>query len=95
MLFISYYSFKITGACTMLAAALLETSDRVGEDPLKPGALVSDHAAGVRAGLKAIWPDAPHMQCWPHLMRKYKEGNLGVKATKKSKRSSKGKKSVS
>ena len=87
-----YYS--ISGACTMLAAALQATSDRVGEDHLKPGALVSDHAAGVRAGLKAIFPDAPHMQCWPHLMRKYKEGNLGVKANKKSKRSAKGKKSA-
>ena len=88
-----YYS--ISGACTMLAAALHATSDRVGEDPLKPGALVSDHAAGVRAGLKAIFPDAPHMQCWPHLMRKYKEGNLCVKAKKSANKvKAKGKKSA-
>ena len=41
---------------------------------IEPGALMSDHSDGCRAGMLAVWPDVPHGQCWPHIRRKLGEG---------------------
>ena len=41
---------------------------------LEPGATMSDHSAGFRAALKKSFPNAPFGQCWPHIIRKFEEG---------------------
>jgi hypothetical protein len=58
----------------MLSKALNIVSQRCFGKKLKPGALVSDHSSGCRAGMLAEWPETPHGQCWPHIRRKFGEG---------------------
>jgi hypothetical protein len=58
----------------MLSKALNVVSQRCYGRKLKPGALISDHSAGCRAGMLAEWPSTPHAQCWPHIRRKLGEG---------------------
>ena len=62
-----------TGACAMLSQALNILTNRCFNRKLEPGALMSDHSDGVRAGMLTEW-DAPHGQCWPHIIRKLREG---------------------
>ena len=62
-----------TGACSMLSNAANIVAQRCFGKKLRPGALVSDHSAGCRAGMLAEW-EAPHGQCWPHIRRKLGEG---------------------
>ena len=64
------------GACKMISAAIQETSLRCFGEKLHPGALMSDHSDGCRSGMLSIWPDTPHGQCWPHIIRKFGEGTF-------------------
>lgn len=41
---------------------------------LKPGAVISDHSDGFRNAFVKVWPDARFGQCWPHIARKFGEG---------------------
>ena len=55
---------------------------------LEPGATISDHCNSAKNQFTAVWPKAFHGQCWPHIIRKFHEGNLpgsvpGQKLTKK------------
>jgi hypothetical protein len=63
-----------TGACAMLSHAVNVVAVRCFGRKLTPGAVVSDHSAGCRAGMLAEWPETPHAQCWPHIRRKLGEG---------------------
>ena len=47
---------------------------------LLPGALMSDHSSGCRAGMLSAWEHVPHGQCWPHIARKLSEGKFCSKA---------------
>ena len=58
----------------MLCRALNQLSVWASGQPLDPGAKISDHSDGCRAGMNTVWPSAPHGQCWPHLRRKLAEG---------------------
>ena len=60
----------------MLSNALQALSVRCFGQRLQPGALMSDHSTGCRAGMLTTWPDAPHGQCWPHIIRKLGEGQF-------------------
>eukprot|EP00966_Prymnesium_polylepis_P084095 1946501-Prymnesium_polylepis.2 len=60
----------------MLSNALQAVSVRCFGEKLQPGALMSDHSDGCRAGMLSTWPDAPHGQCWPHIIRKFGEGGF-------------------
>lgn len=64
---------ETTGACSMIANAANTIALKCFGKKLVPGALVSDHSDGARAGLRSEWA-APHAQCWPHLIRKFREG---------------------
>lgn len=63
-----------TGACTMVSSALQLVTERCFGKKLEPGALMSDHLDGCRTGMLSIWPNTPHGQCWPHIIRKFGEG---------------------
>ena len=55
---------------------------------LEPGATMSDHSSSAQKQLSGTWPNAPHGQCWPHIIRKFHEGQLpgSVKGQKLSKK---------
>ena len=58
----------------MVSSAVNVVATRCLGRPLLPGALMSDHSDGCRGGMLAVWPNVPHGQCWPHLRRKFAEG---------------------
>ena len=64
------------GACIMLSGALDVVTMRCFGKKLEPGALMADHSAGIRMGYMTVWPDVPIGQCWPHIKRKYHEGEF-------------------
>ena len=64
-----------TAACSMVSSALNMVSLKCFEKKLCPGAMMTDHSAGARAGLRLEW-NVPHGQCWPHIIRKFKEGGF-------------------
>lgn len=41
---------------------------------LVPGATMSDHSDGFRNAFTRVWPLSPFGQCWPHIKRKFHEG---------------------
>ena len=58
----------------MLSQALQTVAMRCFGQALEPGALMSDHSDGCRAGMLSVWKQVPHGQCWPHIARKFGEG---------------------
>ena len=73
-----YYLYYVntSGAMTLLCKSANCVAEHCFGKTLIPGATCSDHGAGCRNGLLAVWPDVPHAQCWPHIIRKYGEGTL-------------------
>ena len=67
------------GACTMLMKALDSTTLKYYGVKLEPGAVLADHCEGIRQGYLAVWPDSFFGQCWPHITRKWREGEYASK----------------
>ena len=42
---------------------------------LDPAAVMSDHSSPFRQSYERVWPDAQFGQCWPHIIRKVREGH--------------------
>lgn len=63
------------GACKMLIDALcLLASTYFGGAKLQPGACMADHCDAFRAAYRAAFPTAAFGTCWPHIIRKWREG---------------------
>ena len=62
------------GSAHMLIDALNFFAVRVFGKGLEPGACVSDHCDAYRNAFKRGFPDAELLQCWPHISRKFQEG---------------------
>lgn len=41
---------------------------------LQPGAVITDHSDGFRNAFEKVWPGAQFGQCWPHITRKFSQG---------------------
>ena len=44
------------------------------ESELQPGACMSDHSDAFRSAYEQSFPEAPFGTCWPHIIRKWTEG---------------------
>ena len=62
------------GACLMLMDAANILATKYFGAPLDPGATCSDHTESFRKGYVATWPNAVFVQCWPHIFRKFVQG---------------------
>jgi hypothetical protein len=62
------------GSANMLIDALNVLAVQVFGQEMKPGACVSDHCDAYRNAFKIGFPDAELLQCWPHISRKFQEG---------------------
>jgi hypothetical protein len=62
------------GSANMLIDALNVLAVQVFGQEMKPGACVSDHCDAYRNAFKIGFPDAKLLQCWPHISRKFQEG---------------------
>ena len=63
------------GACLMLLKGLQALAAKYfPNDDLLPGAVMSDHSDAFRNAYASVFPDAPFGQCWPHIIRKFVEG---------------------
>ena len=67
------------GACTMLMEALNVCTLKYFGGKLEPGAVMSDHCDGFRTAFRTVFPDATFGQCWPHIARKFSEGEYTKK----------------
>ena len=67
------------GACKMLMDALNYVSLKYYGCKLQPGACMSDHADGFRAAYGLCFPGIPFGQCWPHIARKWSQGEYASK----------------
>ena len=64
------------GAVQILIDALLGCARKYYSVKLTPGAGTSDHAAALRKAMETTWPDIEYGQCYPHLIRKFGEGEF-------------------
>ena len=62
------------GACTMLVDGVNKVALKYFDAALQPGAAISDHSDGFRVAYTTRWPKTYFGQCWPHLIRKFHEG---------------------
>ena len=62
------------GSANMLIDALNVLAVKVFGQGLEPGACVSDHCDAYRNAFKIGFPNAELLQCWPHISRKFEEG---------------------
>ena len=62
------------GACKMLLDALVYIAATYFGGVLVPGACMSDHCAAFRRAYEEVFPNVMFGQCWPHIARKWKEG---------------------
>ena len=62
------------GAVQLLIDAFVSTGQKYYETKLTPGAASTDHAPALRKGIENTWPGVEFGQCWPHLIRKFVEG---------------------
>ena len=67
------------GACRMLVDALNVTTVKYYGGTLKPGATMSDHSDSFLDAFQTAFPDVAFGQCWPHIGRKWREGNWVTK----------------
>ena len=67
------------GAAQMLMDGLNVTSTKYFDEKLDPGACMSDHSASYRKAYESSFPDAAFGQCWPHIARKWSEGEWSSK----------------
>ena len=64
------------GACHLLTHALVATGKKYFDVKLTPGSGSTDHAPALRKCMVDEWPDIEFGQCYPHLIRKYGEGQF-------------------
>jgi len=62
------------GAAQLVVDAVNATALKYFGKKLKPGAGSTDHAPALRKALEDTWPDMEYGQCYPHLIRKFGEG---------------------
>ena len=62
------------GAVQLLIDSFVSTGQKYYETKLTPGAASTDHAPALRKGIENTWPGVEFGQCWPHLIRKFVEG---------------------
>jgi hypothetical protein len=62
------------GACTLAVDALKWVAFKYFGTVLDPGATMSDHSDGFRVAFTKGFKEVPHGQCWPHIARKWREG---------------------
>lgn len=63
------------GACLMLVRGVkLLAGWFFPEEVLEPGACMSDHSSAFRNAYEEVFPDSMFGQCWPHISRKWAEG---------------------
>ena len=74
------------GACMMLARGLqalalkyFPTDEDGNAIALMPGACMSDRSPAFRSAFAAVFPDSPFGTCWPHIIRKWNEGEYASK----------------
>ena len=60
--------------CTLLCDAGNKTAEQYYGAKLEPGGCIADHSDGLRNAFEATWPEAGFAQCWPHIVRKFGEG---------------------
>jgi hypothetical protein len=66
---------ETSGAADLLMDAANAVSLKYYGKKLDPGACMSDHSTPFRKGFARVWPDAQFGQCWPHIIRKVREGH--------------------
>ena len=64
------------GACHLLTHALVATAKKYFNVKLTPGSGSTDHASALRKCMVDEWPAIEYGQCYPHLIRKYREGQF-------------------
>ena len=64
------------GVCDIVIDALIATGRKYFGVKLIPGAGTSDHAPALRKAIEEKWPGIEYGQCYPHLIRKYGEGEF-------------------
>jgi hypothetical protein len=64
------------GAVQILIDALIATGRKYYNVRLTPGAGASDHAPALRKAMETTWPGIEYGQCYPHLIRKFGEGEF-------------------
>jgi len=67
------------GAGQMLMTAANNICLKYFGAKLEPGAVMADHSSGLHAAYASVWPDVPFGQCWPHIARKWSEGEYATK----------------
>ena len=72
------YLMKAAGESEIGATHLLRALNQVAIDvagkPLEPGETNSDHSDAFKLGYKNVFPNAPHSQCYPHIVCKFRKG---------------------
>jgi hypothetical protein len=69
-------SGETNDAAFMLCDALIFLSTQYFGRMLEPSATMSDHSAAFRNAFESRFPDAPFGQCWPHIARKWRNGEF-------------------
>jgi hypothetical protein len=64
------------GAVQILIDALIATGRKYYNVKVRPGAGTSDHAPALRKAMETTWQDIEYGQCYPHLIRKFGEGEF-------------------
>ena len=67
------------GAALMIMDALNVTTMKYYGEKLEPGACMSDHCDAFKRGFEVTWPEAEFGTCWPHIARKFGEGEYTTK----------------
>ena len=62
------------GACTMGVRAAKVVAKKYYDLELLPGATMADHCDGLRTTFRKEFPTTMFGTCWPHIIRKWKEG---------------------
>ena len=68
-----------TGSALMLMDALNVTTIKYFGGKLVPGACMSDHCVAFRSAFEKTWPEAMFGTCWPHIIRKWCQGDYAKK----------------
>ena len=62
------------GSTVIMCEALNDVATTLNGEPLKPGALNSDHSDSFRNAFLHVWPEAEYSQDWAYISRKFTQG---------------------
>ena len=68
-----------TGAALMVMDALNAVSEKYFGVKLEPGGACADHCDAFRNAYETTWPGVAFGTCWPHIARKFSEGEYTKK----------------